>query len=145
MREYEITYIASPQLTDEERAELDSAIDQLLSAAGGSITHTDATARRRLFYPVKKQATAFARTTYLSLAPDQVENVRQALKKQEGVLRVSLLQAVRKPDVTSAIFDELDGAPTAKVVPKAKKEPAREVTMEEVEDKIEKALEEEVK
>lgn len=143
MNEYEITYLTTAQLADEARAELDGSIDTIIDKMSGSVDHVEATTRRRFFYPIKKQSIGFSRTINVMLDPSHIEEARQAIKKLEGVLRVAVLQTPRREEVTMAIFDEIDGpAATPGAAPR---KPAKEVTMAEVEEKIEEALEEEVK
>jgi len=145
MNEYEITYISTPQLTDEARGELDGTIDAELDKLQASIQSTEPTTRRRLFYPIKKQAAGFLRALNVVLDPAHITPFRQWLTKQPGILRVTILQTAPRSEVTTAIFDELE-KPSVPVKAKvADKKPAKEVTMQEVEERIEEALEEEVK
>ncbi|GEM_PF-2534887 len=152
MNEYEITYLSDPQLTDEVRNELDAAIDALIDGQAGSISFSEPNARRRLFYPIKKQLVGFARTINVTLDGAQVQTAREAIAKQVGVLRVSVLKTARRADVSAEILDEFykrsAPAKTTTVVEKTKekvKKDSKPVTMAEVEEKIEQALDEEVK
>ncbi len=144
MKEYEITYISSPQLTEEARVGVDATVDGFIDKLSGTITHADANTRRRLFYPIKKQPTGFARTLNILLDPAHLIEVRQMLHKHADILRTTILQTPRREEVTMAIFDEID-KPAAPVAKAAEKKPAKPVTMAEVEERIEEALDEEVK
>lgn len=142
-------YLSDPQLTDEARVELDGAIDAMIDSLSGSVSFAEPNSRRRLLYPIKKQSTGFARTVNITIAPDQVQSVRDAISKKAGVLRVSLLKTPRRTDVGAEILDEFykRSAPVkagAAASEKVKKD-SKPVTMAEVEEKIEQALDEEVK
>lgn len=146
MNEYEITYLSDPQLSEDARGELDAAVDSLIDQLGGAVSASDPNNRRRLFYPIKKQMVGFARTVNVTLDPSQISPLRETLAKRAGVMRVALLKTPRRNDVTTETIDEyfkkaVPGKPGAI---KEKKE-VKPVTMEEVEEKIEEALDEEVK
>ncbi|MEX1997438.1 MAG: 30S ribosomal protein S6 [Candidatus Andersenbacteria bacterium] len=145
MHEYEITYLSDPQLTEEARTELDSAIDALLTKAEGNISFTEPNIRRRLFYPIKKQSVAFSRTINATLDPSQVVVLRETIAKSASIMRVQILKVARRQEVTMAIFDDMGKKVAALPLTPPAKKSERPVTMEEVEEKIEQALEEEVK
>lgn len=142
MSEYEITYITNPGLTEDARGELDAAIDSIVEKLDGKATHTSENTRRRLAYPIQKQPVGFVRMIQISLDPEKIEELRQAIRKTNGVLRVSVLNTPRRQEVSAAIFDSVTKQQTEPKKVDAKAEP---VTMKEVEEKIEKALDEEVK
>lgn len=147
MNEYEITYLSDPQLTEDVRGELDAAVDSLVNTLGGSVSYAEPNNRRRLFYPIKKQTAGFARAMNITLDPSKIQELRQAVAKQAGVLRLYCLKTPRRTDIGAEILDEFyKRSMQTKSSPadKEKKE-AKPVTMEEVEEKIEKALDEEVK
>lgn len=146
MNEYEITYLSDPQLTEDARGELDAAIDSLIDQLGGAISASDPNNRRRLFYPIKKQTVGFSRTVNVTLDPAQIAPLREKARKQSGVLRLALLKTPRRNDVTTETIDEYykKALPAKPGAEKEKKE-SKPVTMQEVEEKIEEALDEEVK
>lgn len=143
MKEYEISYISSPSLTEDARAELDNAVTEDVEAAKGAISHDTPNTRRRLAYEIEKQTVGFVRTIQAGLSPEIVNELRDKIKKHKGILRVSILQTAKRQDVTP---DMLEVAPKKTREENQKdQEPAKEISMEEVEEKIEEALEEEVK
>jgi ribosomal protein S6 len=152
MQEYEITYLANPELDEAAKDSLDQAADEAISSAQGEIIaaspQTGAPgSRRRLHYPVKTQRVSWLRTVQARIAPEEIEGVRAALTKQAGMMRVSILRTPAREEVSAAIFDraaEREKREAAKAAPAAAAD-AKPVTMEEVEEKIEKALDEEVK
>lgn len=146
MVEYEITYLSDPQLTDEARAELDGAVETAVSERQGSVAQSTPGGRRRLFYPIRKQSSGVARSLNISLDPAQVQSLRETLQKQVGVMRFMILKTGQRESATMALFDSMmkpAAVPAkAKVAERASTKP---VTMAEVEEGIEEALEEEVK
>jgi ribosomal protein S6 len=146
MNEYEVTYLSNPELSEDARGELDAAIDSLIGQLGGAISASDPNNRRRLFYPIKKQTVGFSRTVNVTLDASHVATLRESVGKQNGVLRVALLKTPRRNDVSTETIDEYykKALPAKPGAEKEKKE-SKPVTMEEVEEKIEEALDEEVK
>lgn len=141
MPDYEITCLTDSQLTEEERGQLDGAIDAKVAELGGLTQYNSPHIRRRLAYPLSKQAAAFLRVIQVELPGEQIDVLRQFLKKQAGVLRATILQTPRRQEVA---VDVLEPTPS-KQPAKAAAKPAKAVTMEEVEKGIEEALAEEVK
>ena len=152
MREYEITYLANPKLAEAAKDKLDEAIDGEITKLKGEIIAssppTDAPgSRRRLHYPIEDQRMSWLRTIQVNLTPDHIKQLRTILTKQEGIMRLTILQTPQREEVSTAIFNSLaekEKRGAAKEEQADKKE-IKKVTMEEVEEKIEKALEEEVK
>lgn len=141
MTEYELSYISSPSLDEQARNELDTAITDQIDALKGTIDHDEPSSRRRLGYLVQKHPLGFLRTLQIQLDPAAINQLRDQIKKHKSVLRLNILQTPRRQAVTPEMLE---------VAPKQPKEsteakPAKEMTMEEVEEKIEEALEEEVK
>lgn len=137
--DYEITYLTDAAASDEARDGLDSAIDGLISEAGGSIVSSTPHQRRRLFYPISKKVAASSRTLQIQVDSLKIDDIRTAVKKKDGVLRLALLNTPARAEVTVDML--MQHTRDAREVAK----PAKKVTMEEVEEKIEEALTEEVK
>ncbi|MBI3362276.1 MAG: 30S ribosomal protein S6 [Chloroflexi bacterium] len=55
MRNYEIAFIAHPELDDEAFTALIEKIKGWITAAGGAVGDVDRWGRRRLAYPIRKQ------------------------------------------------------------------------------------------
>lgn len=151
MNEYEITYLANPSLDEEAKNKLDEAIDAEIINRKGSISYSLPTdspgSRRRLHYPIADKKVTWMRAIQTQLEQDTVEELRQFIRKTEGVTRVTIIQTPRREEVPATIFDqaEQEAAKDQKPKPAEPAKPAKEVTMKEVEEKIESALDEEVK
>lgn len=143
MPEYEITYLTDPGLADDARTELDRQVDDAIEKMGGAVEHSAPANRRRLHYLIKKQLVGFARAVQVTLPADQIEPLRQDLRKMSGVMRVSVLSTSQREELTTAIFDAV--AKKSGEAKKAETAPAQPVSMQEVEEKIAEALKEEVK
>lgn len=151
MREYEITYLANPQLEDAAKDKLDEAVDAEITKRDGHITGSFPStgapgSRRRLHYPLARQRLAWLRTMQVKLEENQIESLYSTLRKLPSILRLTTIQTPPRPEVSAAVLDSLmerDAKEAA--APDNTIKPLPAVTMSEVEEKIAKALEEEVK
>lgn len=144
MKEYEITYIVDPSLAEEQRGDVDAAVDAAVTTHGGSVTSNSDSIRRRLAYPIRKQHIGFARTLQTNVEAEAINGLRSDIAKLNGILRLSVLQTAARAEVSPAIFET--AVKEQQVEPKkAAEAPAAEISDAEVDTKIEEALDEEVK
>lgn len=144
-REYEITYIIDPALDESKRGELSVAIDNKIDEVKGVITSNTDNIRRKLSYPIKKQRGGFLRYIQAQLPAEHVASLRHEMTKLSGILRLTIVQSAPRAEVTTAIFDMLNKQPAEPKKATVAKKPAIEMTDAEVTEKIEEALDEEVK
>lgn len=149
MHDYEITYLANPTLDEAKKEELDESIDKVVNDLGGEISYSSPTdtpgSRRRLNFPIASQRVAWMRVMQIQLDPANISGLQATLKKQANILRVTVLNTPRRDEISAAIFDAPEKTATASELSSAAKPAGKKVTMAEVEEKIEEALEEEVK
>lgn len=157
MNDYEITYISSPQLAEDARGQLDAAIDNKITEEGGISEFASPSLRRRLAYPINKNANGFLRTLQIQLDPAKLAAIHEYLKKELNIIRFAILKTTRRADVPAEIIEKHVPKKTPQnkkgeknnrhgaVTRKPKSTPAKSVTMEDVEKGIEEALTEEVK
>ncbi|MAF80603.1 30S ribosomal protein S6 [bacterium] len=144
MKEYEISYIVDPSLAEEQRGDVDAAVDTAVTSHGGSVASNTDSIRRRLAYQIRKQHIGFARTLQTSVEAEEINTLRDEIAKVNGILRLSVIQTAARPEVSTAIFEA--ATKEQQVEPKKVEEtPAAEISDAEVDTKIEEALDEEVK
>lgn len=141
--EYELTYIANPELEDAARGELDTAVDAAITEVGGHITASSPTIRRRLYYPILKKQAAFSRALNIEVEGEQTEALRHRLRRLPNMLRLTMLRTPKRTEITHESFAEaVDGSHRRRTARPISDAP---VTEQAVEAGIEKALQEEVK
>ncbi len=147
MRPYELTYLANPQLNEEEKSKLDEAVNTEISKHSGNITYSSAPNspgnRRRLHYPIKNSRVAWLRVVQLELEPNSIEDLRNSIIKNNDILRLNIIQTNRREEVPASALDTSEKQTEDKKQTKIAS--SKKVTMKEVEEKIEEALTEEVK
>ncbi|MEX1112436.1 MAG: 30S ribosomal protein S6 [Candidatus Andersenbacteria bacterium] len=142
MNQYEITYLIDPQVNEEARTELNSAVDGKVNELKGKVSHSSPTLRHKLAYPIVKKQSAFMRSMHIELDPSEVAALHDFLKRNDSVMRFNLITTPYREGVSPEALKQKEE--TTKKKPMAKKE-AKEVTMADVEKGIEEALTEEVK
>lgn len=150
MNEYEITYLADPQLDEQNKVKLDENIDSKIAKLKGNITYSSPTnapsSRRRLHYAIDKKRVAWLRTMQIELDPANIEKLRTVIKKTDGIIRTSILNTPRRQEIPATIFDSLNNKEDDMVKKKeAIKKSGKPVTDQEISKKIDEALKEEVK
>ena len=87
MREYELVFVISPEVPDENVGATTEKISQFVSNRGGSIDKVEPWGRRKLAYPIKD----FREGTYVLLQfkmePRHLTDLEASLRISEEVLR----------------------------------------------------------
>ncbi len=92
MREYDIVYIAHPDLEETALNEVTEKVKGWVTEAGGSVTKADFWGRRRLAYAIKKQKEGQYMLLKVKLEPTSVSTIERNLRFLEPVLRFVISQ-----------------------------------------------------
>lgn len=130
MKQYELTYLASPDLSEEELKALGEKINSFVAEAAGISIRESSFLRKKLAFLIKRKGYAHLNTLIFQLNPEKLESFEKNLKAQDQVLRYLIL-AKRKPGAEE-IFEKRRRSIR-------KKEPAK-VEMKEIEKKLEEIL-----
>lgn len=87
MRNYELAYIADPEMNDQALAELEERIKGWIEAADGTVTKVDRWGRRRLAYPINKKNDGFYFFMQVEMPPQAGIIVERDLRLSEQVMR----------------------------------------------------------
>ena len=87
MRNYEVAYIADPDLDEASLAALDERVAGWITAAGGQTVQVDRWGKRRMAYPIKKRLDGVYVFVKAQLPPRATQNVERELRLQESILR----------------------------------------------------------
>lgn len=90
--DYELIFIAHPDLDEGGVAELTAKVSGWIEAAEGQVTQTIPWGRRRLAYPIRKQTEGSYVLLRTSLAPGGIGKLERELKLSESVLRYLLVR-----------------------------------------------------
>lgn len=138
---YEIAYLISPAYSEEEANNFQQALKNQVLALGGFVDHEGGVLKRRLFYPIKKTAEAYAAKFRFTLNSEKIAELELRLKAPQ-VLRSIIVHTKRQPTrvfrprVEKSSNIDAEKAPRATLQPKP--EPAANV--EEIDKKLEEIL-----
>ncbi len=92
---YELTYILTPVLSDEQTAEVVTRINEIIEGAGGTVVEVDEWGTRKLAYPVDKKRNGYYVNLYFEGPGTMIPRIERALTIDDNVLR-SLTLAMDK-------------------------------------------------
>jgi small subunit ribosomal protein S6 len=97
VREYELLFVLTPDLTEEDVAAATERITALITNRGGEVTKVDAWGRRRLAYPIRHRLDGYYTVVRFRLEPRLLEEVDRSLRLTEQVLRHLIVRAEEVP------------------------------------------------
>lgn len=92
MRDYELTVLLKPDLTEKELDKEVKLLSDLLEKNGAKIKSKKDAVRRVLAYPVAKQTQAYYVYLELEMESDKVAGVDEKLRLEEKVIRYLLVK-----------------------------------------------------
>ncbi len=87
MRNYELAYIADPDLDEQALTALEDKVKGWIEAGGGQIVKVDRWGKRRFAYPIKKRVEGFYFIVDAQLPPQASVPIERDLRLSEQVLR----------------------------------------------------------
>lgn len=134
MKTYELTYLISSELTEEEAEKIQKNINTLIQEEEGILLEEKLPFRKKLAYSVKKQSQAFLATIIFQLLPEKLASLEKKIKVESQILRyLILVKKITKEAKSPRFFKR----PQVLRVEKEKK-----VDLKEVEKKLEEILNE---
>ena len=131
MKDYELTYLISAELSNEEVTSFQEKIVSFIQNEGGILIEKIAPLKKALSYPIKKQIQAYLAVLNFQLNPEKLADFEKKIKAEDQILRYLILI---KPKI------EVVKAVPKKFVPK--KAPEKKVELKEIEKKLEEILKE---
>ena len=95
MKHYELTYLISSEISEEEVKSLPEKVLVLVQEADGIIENRILPLKRKLAYPINKQEDAYLTTLTFQLNPEKLAGLEKKLKAEGQILRYLLL--AKKP------------------------------------------------
>ncbi len=93
MRNYEFTFIAHPDVEEDEGLTgVTEKVSQFITEGGGQITNVNHWGRRRLAYPIQKQQEGYYVLMQVQLDPKSLGELERKLKLTEEVIRYLLVR-----------------------------------------------------
>uniref|UniRef100_A0A7C4TXB1 Small ribosomal subunit protein bS6 n=1 Tax=Caldisericum exile TaxID=693075 RepID=A0A7C4TXB1_9BACT len=99
MNYYEVLYIVSANLSDEERQNLVQKFHDFVERNGGILKSENEWGIRELAYPIKKQDKGYYFLAYVDLNPSIVKDLYYFFKVTEGFLRAMIVKKEEKKEI----------------------------------------------
>jgi len=135
MKNYEITYLISSEIAEEEIQRAQSQLVSSIQGEGGLLLEEKTPFRKKLAYPVKKQSQAYLGFLVFQLEPEKLKNLEKKIKEINQILRYLLLIKLPKKEQKTTAF--------AKKPRALKAEKEKKVDIEEIGKKLDEILENE--
>ena len=134
MKHYELTYLISSEISEEEIKSLPEKVLVLVQEADGIIENRILPLKRKLAYPINKQEDAYLATLTFQLDPEKLAGLEKKIKAEGQILRYLLL--VKKP--TKEVKRVIRKVISEKPVSAQSQE--KKVELKEIEKKLEEIL-----
>mgnify|MGYP005842524039 CR=1 FL=1 len=92
MREYELMYIARPNLEPEQYEALQERVNGIIAADGGEITSLDVWGRRKLGYPIKHETDGYYVVLTFKGGEELVREMDRVLSITDDFLRFKMFR-----------------------------------------------------
>ena len=87
MASYELVYIISPEVSDEEIPQVIEKMSQSVNSAGGNVVEVAQWGRKRMAYPIRRFAEGNYVFNRIELEPVKVKEIEANLRLSDQVLR----------------------------------------------------------
>jgi ribosomal protein S6 len=136
MKNYELAYIITPDLSAEEAKTLSEKMAGFVSELSGAVLHNADPEKRKLGYPIKGKIEAWLASLEFSLLPEKTIELKKKVISENQILRHLMVAKAKKRIKPKKIRQLADREP------KEKKEGAAEekVDIEKINEKIDEIL-----
>ncbi len=144
MKKYELNYLISPEISEEEAKEFQNKITSFIQEEEGVLNEEGSIIRIKLAYPIKKQAQAYLAVLNFQLNSEKLSSLEKKLKAENQILRYLLL-IKKEPEIKPGIsrMPVISKKPRRVVLEKsAVRTPEKKVELKEIEKKLEEILNE---
>ena len=93
MTSYELVFIISPEVTDEEVPSTVTEVSEIVNKIGGNVTETSQWGRRKLAYPIKRFTEGNYVLAQIELEPALTKELEANLRVSDEVLRHLLIRS----------------------------------------------------
>ena len=94
MPSYELVFILNAKLTEDDFSRVLGKVNDLITKLGGTVTETNQWGKRRLAYPIKKQAEGNYVLEKVQIKQTALKELDANLKLSEDVLRYLFIREI---------------------------------------------------
>lgn len=141
-KNYELAYLLSPALPEEKILEYAGKMSGAIEEEKGIIRHMETPRKRRLAYPIKKEASAYFGWTTFAMAPAAVAQIEKKVKETPQLLRHLIVEEeieTRRPMLRPLSPRPVAGQPRP-IIPREAERPEEKLDLEALDKKLEEIL-----
>ena len=132
MKNYELTYLISSDVSGEELKNLSEKIKSFVQKEEGAIKKTTESSKTKLGYQIKEKGEAFLSILNFSFQPEKIADLEKKLKAENQILRYMILN---KDLSEKTLYPK-------RTRPELKTKESKKVELKEIDKKIEEILKE---
>ncbi|MBU2539609.1 30S ribosomal protein S6 [Patescibacteria group bacterium] len=147
MKNYELSYLISPELNTEESEKLASEIIAFIQTSSGLIIKSGNPIPKTLGYRIKKQTSALWVNLEFSLEPEKLNAIEEKIKKESKILRHIIVvknpprrEKEKRGRKTEPVLTEASAENNDATKEKIKSE--KKVELKDIDEKLEEILKE---
>jgi len=142
MKLYELTYLISAELSEEELKAFSQKISDFIREEGGNLNEIKNPVKKRLGQPIKNNKEVYLAILNFNLDPEKLANLEKKLKAENKILRylISIKKVLPKIEILKKFPAKTPEVITGKTPPTPKRAP--KVELKEIEKKLEEILRE---
>ena len=138
MTKYELTYLITPEASEQDLTTIDQKIGGFIAEQGGTIEKTERPKRIELSYPIKEKQEALLAVIIFSLEPDKLASFEKNIKAGSKILRYILSIKKDPKKVTERVYKKpVITEVTEEKIPTIEE---KKVELKEIDQKIEEIL-----
>jgi len=127
-RDYELGFILTPEVNEEQTRALVERVEQIATTNGGQVVRVNPWGRRRLSYPIQHHRDGIYVFVDMILTPETVKEIDRTLKVSEEVMR----HLIKLRDHQTVVKErEAKANAPAQAEPVVEGEPTEEISAEE--------------
>jgi small subunit ribosomal protein S6 len=131
---YELMYIVSPELEEEDLRALVTRIGQMITDGGGQVLRVESWGRKRLAYQIRRFREGHYILAYIELDPGAVSQLRARFALTEEIIRYLLLRTDDVPGGVAHAAPREQPAPTEELEAHPESEPPQEAVPQPAEE-----------
>lgn len=133
---YEVLYIVSAAVSDEERQKLVERFREAVSRNGGTILNESEWGLKNLAYPIKKQDKGYYNLANVDISPAAVKDLYYFFRVTDGFLRAMIVkkEEVKKPTPEEEAIEAVEKETETEPLKEEPKEETAEQTSEGTEN-----------
>lgn len=134
MKSYELTFLISGNLSEEEAKQFQDKVTSLIQTEGGILADRGTILKKKLAYPIKKQIQVFLAILTFQLEPIKLFPLEKKLKLENQILRYLIL--IKRPVKEMPVRRKK----VSEIAPLIEKKKREKTELKDIEKKLEEIL-----